>query len=228
MAGLSSLQALRVLDLSDNPLGGSTNGSTSVSCSSGGAASDGALPDDVAQLPALASLAAANCDLRALPSTLGGAQQRQLAIVSVGGNRLQELPAGLSCARALGVLRAAGGELRQLPGSMVAGWTSLRELNLANNKLTVCGARCVLALSNAQHALPIVCRACCAAAAVPSCKPGAAAINTVHAMHRPCQTRCPACKASASSTCAATRSRRCQPASGAQRRLQTCGLGSTN
>jgi hypothetical protein len=69
LPGISALQSLRMLDLSDNPLGPS-------------------LPDDVAQLPSLASFNCSSCGLQALPDTLGGSQQPKLSSVNVSGNAL--------------------------------------------------------------------------------------------------------------------------------------------
>lgn len=116
---MASLQSLCMLNLSDNPTLGPT------------------LPDDLAALPSLATLHCNNCGLQSLPDALGGRQQPKLSALSVSGNALTHLPHGLACAGALVVLKASNNQLSQLQGSMVKGWTALKELDVAHNKLEV-------------------------------------------------------------------------------------------
>jgi Leucine-rich repeat (LRR) protein len=118
-SGISALQALRMLDLSDNP----------ALCP--------ALPDNVASLPSLATLNCSNCGLQVLPDALGGAQQPKLSALSVSGNALTSLPSGLACAGALVVLKASNNKLAELPGRLLKGWTALKELDLSHNQLQV-------------------------------------------------------------------------------------------
>lgn len=127
LPGIGALQCLRMLDLSDNPLGP-------------------ALQEDVALLPSLASLQCNNCGLQALPDALGGRQQPKLSVLSATGNELTALPAGLACAGALVVLKAGSNKLSQLPGGLVKGLTALKELDLSHNQLEVraCAACCAM------------------------------------------------------------------------------------
>jgi Leucine-rich repeat (LRR) protein len=71
--GIEALEALKQLDLSDNPLA--------------------SLPEQLADLPALASFNCSNCRLQQLPQRLG-VKQPQLSVVNVAGNQLSALPAG--------------------------------------------------------------------------------------------------------------------------------------
>lgn len=120
LPGIHALQSLRMLDLSDNPLGPT-------------------LPDDVAQLPSLATLNCSNCGLSQLPDALGGVQQPKLSALNAAGNQLTALPAGLACAGALVVLKASNNQICELPGRLVQGWTALKELDMSHNQLQVCG-----------------------------------------------------------------------------------------
>jgi Leucine-rich repeat (LRR) protein len=79
LPGINTLQSLRMLDLSDNPLGPS-------------------LPEDVALLPSLTSFNCSSCGLEALPDTFGGTQQPKLSSVNVSGN-------ALVCADTMGATR---------------------------------------------------------------------------------------------------------------------------
>jgi Leucine-rich repeat (LRR) protein len=107
-----------MLDLSDNPLGPT-------------------LIEEVALLPNLATLNCNNCGLQALPDALGGVQQPRLSGLIVTGNALRALPSGLACAGALVVLKASNNQLLELPGQVVKGWTSLKELDVSQNQLQV-------------------------------------------------------------------------------------------
>ncbi|GBG00125.1 hypothetical protein Rsub_12736 [Raphidocelis subcapitata] len=182
--GLAQLSELRALTLSGNPLGalpppaagraalgrsGSSLAARRVAADAawGGAAAaadaDAAgpgagLPDEAAALPALASLAAADCGLESLPDALGDARaQPALAALALSGNRLARLPPGLAGASALVRLELAGNRLARLEGAMVLGWQALRELDVSDNQLEL-GAlprlRCLHARRNRLAALP--------------------------------------------------------------------------
>lgn len=117
LPGIQSLQCLRLLELSDNPLG--------------------SLSEEMTLLPSLATLNCNNCGLEALPDALGGPQQPRLSVLSVTGNALRTLPSGLACASALVVLKAGNNQLCELPGRVVRGWRSLKELDVSHNRLQV-------------------------------------------------------------------------------------------
>lgn len=140
LPGISALQSLRMLDLSDNPLGPT-------------------LPEDVAMLPSLATLNCNSCGLQQLPAALGGAQQPNLSAISACSNQLSCLPEGLSAASALVVLKASHNQLQELPGRLVRGWRSLKELDLAHNKLQVRLA-CQPGLQGAARAGSALCMSC--------------------------------------------------------------------
>lgn len=71
---------------------------------------------------------------------MGGTQQPALASVAAGNNALKALPEGFSSASALARLEIAHNELRQVDGHVLAGCSMLTELDLTHNQLTV---RCV-------------------------------------------------------------------------------------
>jgi Leucine-rich repeat (LRR) protein len=77
--GIEALEAVKQLDVGDNPLA--------------------SLPEQVADLPALAILNCSNCKLRKLPERLG-VRQPQLSMVNVAGNQLTTLPSGRHMLRA--------------------------------------------------------------------------------------------------------------------------------
>jgi len=129
-----------MLELSDNPLGPS-------------------LPEDVALLPSLATLNCNSCGLQQLPAALGGPQQPKLSAISACSNQLNCLPEGLSAASALVVLKASHNQLQELPGRLVRGWRSLKELDLAHNKLQVRLA-CQTWLQGAARAGSALCMSC--------------------------------------------------------------------
>ncbi|KAF8070897.1 5-methyltetrahydropteroyltriglutamate--homocysteine methyltransferase [Scenedesmus sp. PABB004] len=124
--GAASLACLRVLDVSANPR-------------------LGRLPDEVAYIASLASLACSGCGLTALPDALG-ARQPALAALSAADNQLSALPAGLGAAGALAAVNVSHNALAELPGALVSGWTALTELDVSHNLLT--------ALPDALGALP--------------------------------------------------------------------------
>jgi Leucine-rich repeat (LRR) protein len=148
--GVSTLRALRMLDVSDNPQLGPT------------------LPDDVALLPSLATLNCSNCGLQVLPDALGCTQQPKLSALSVSDNALAFLPNGLACAGALVVLKASNNQLAELPGRLLKGWTALKELDLSHNQLQVwtqhsllcCGMLSACDVFAAAHS-GNVCQRCC-------------------------------------------------------------------
>ena len=97
--------SLRVLDLSDNPLG--------------------ALPDAIGALARLEFLYAARCELERLPDAIGGCAS--LRYLQVGGNRLRALPASIEGLASLQELRVEGNPLGALPD--LRALRSLRELH---------------------------------------------------------------------------------------------------
>jgi Leucine-rich repeat (LRR) protein len=123
-AGLSNLSELRSLSLSSNPLGpaptaapaglpsrygrGAIGAATTGAARYGGSSAGGAtaggtgLTEEAARLPALASLACADCGLEALPEELGDCRGQPLfSQLVASGNSLARLPAGLARASAL-------------------------------------------------------------------------------------------------------------------------------
>ena len=164
--GLGALSALRGLSLSGNPLGpvagagaggggggaanrgrlsalrGAGGGGGTMAAAPPPAARGEGLPDDVAALPALASLAVANCGLVALPERLGAGGDDDgllppppLAQLLASGNAIARLPAGLARASALVRLELQDNALAALDGRVVAGWARLEELDVSGNQL---------------------------------------------------------------------------------------------
>jgi len=185
--GLAQLGELRSLSVSSNPLGGAAAAASSGAARFGGrgggisagaaryggsapamqaaaeaaatAGSGGAggLPDDVSQLPALASLSCAACGLEVLPESLGDARvQPLLSQLQAAANRLVRLPIGLARASALVKLELQGNCLSELDGRMVIGWASLQELDLSENQLQVrvCWLGWLCLSHELCHALP--------------------------------------------------------------------------
>lgn len=113
-AGVSALTALKLLDVSDNPLM--------------------ELPEEVASMPSLASLNCSKCSLSALPDALG-VQQPNLTAVNASDNQITAVPQGLSAAKALAMLNMSKNNLAQISG--VADLQMLRELDVSHNQLQV-------------------------------------------------------------------------------------------
>ncbi|KAK9817027.1 hypothetical protein WJX72_008577 [[Myrmecia] bisecta] len=112
---LGTLAALKLLDVSNNRLQ--------------------QLPDCIAGLPSLVRLACTCNTLGALPAQLGE-QQRALAELAACDNALHDLPEGLSMCSSLSVLHVEGNSLSSLQPRVLQGLLSLRDFNIARNRLS--------------------------------------------------------------------------------------------